>query len=392
MYSIGIDIAKHKHAAAVLGEGGELIIENYEFANTAEGFSLFLKTLSSQGVGFEGTKVCLEATGHYGKALISHLRDKSFEVFEINPLLTSNWRKSMSVRKVKNDRVDALALAQWLFLGNPAKKTMLQEHEELKTLARSRTFLSHIIGDAKRRAHAILDVVFPEYAAFFSDTFGLASTAVLKRWQSAEAISKARIDVLASCLSKASRNKLGRLKAEELKALAQSSFGRGQESGAHAFHLIQLLDQIEFTKAQMTELDIELARLVAKANTHITTIPGIGPVCAAVILGEIGDFARFDSPSKLVAFAGYDPSVYESGEFSGSNNRISKRGSTYLRWTLWLAADRARRFDPVLKGYYEKKRDEGKCHKVAICAITRKLCNIIFAILRDNKPYAVPVS
>lgn len=391
MYSIGIDIAKYAHSVAVLGKGGEILVNEFEFANTAEGYKALLNRLSSKDIGPDSSEVCLEATGHYGRALISHLRESGFTVFEVNPILTHNWRKAMSVRKVKNDRVDALALAQWLYLGNPAKKTMLQEHDELKTLARSRTFLSHIIGDAKRRAIAILDQVFPEYARCFSDTFGLTSLAVLKRWPSAYAISLARIDALSKCMSKASGGKLGRYKAEKLKALAKSSFGLGQESEGKAFHLLQLLAQIEFTKSQMAALDLELARLVAHAGTFITTIPGIGAVCAAVILGEIGDITRFDSPSKLVAFSGYDPSVFESGEFTGTRNRISKRGSAYLRWTLWLAADRARRFDPVLKEYYEKKRAEGKCHKVAICAITRKLCNIIFAVLRDNKPYAVPI-
>lgn len=182
MHYIGIDIAKYKHSAAVLNKGGERIITDFEFANSAKGFKLLLAALSSEGICPEHSPVCVEATGHYGRALTAHLQTWGYPVFEVNPILTHNWRKSMSVGKVKNDCVDALALAQWLLTGNPTGQRLTSyEFEELKALARSRTFLSHIIGDCKRKAIAILDVVFPEYAAFFSDTFGLSSLTVLKR-------------------------------------------------------------------------------------------------------------------------------------------------------------------------------------------------------------------
>lgn len=391
MFYIGIDIAKYKHSMAVVGEGGERVLEAFEFANTSDGFKQMLSVLASKGVSCEGSKICIESTGHYGQVLATQLQTHGFEVREVNPILTHNFRKSMSVRKVKNDSVDALALAQWLLSGNPTN-AKLTEHEfsELKVLARSRTSLSHIIGDCKRKILAILDIRFPEYDSFFSDTFGRASLAILKRWSSSDALARARTDSVAKCLSEASKNKLGREKAESLKALAKDSFASGQGTAAQAFHLEQLIDQIEFTINQMEKLDAELERYLAKSNTYITTIPGIGTVCGAVILGELGDIARFDSASKIVAFAGYDPSVFESGEFKGTKCHISKRGSSYLRWMLFLAADRGRRFDPVLRDYYEKKRDEGKPHKVAMCAVVRKYCNIIFAVLRDNKPYAVP--
>ena len=390
MFSIGIDIAKYKHSMAVIGEGGEKILESFEFANTTDGFRQMLNTLALKGVRSNNSEVCIESTGHYGQVLAAQLQIHGFEVREVNPILTHNFRKSMSVRKVKNDNVDASVLAQWLLNGNPtnAKLTKL-DFKELKTLARSRTFLSHIIGDCKRKILAILDVGFPEYDAFFSDTFGRASLAVLKRWPSSDALAKARIDVISKCLSNASKNKLGRQSAESLKALAKNSFALGQATDAQAFHLSQLINQIEFTMAQMEALDAELNRYLNKANTYITTIPGIGTVCGAVILGELGDITRFSSASKIVAFAGYDPSIFESGEFKGTKGHISKRGSSYLRWMLYLAADRGRRFDPVLSEYYAKKRGEGKPHKVAMCAVVRKYCNIIFAVLRDNKPYVV---
>ena len=364
---IGIDLAKRKHSAAVIAEGGERRLLDFEFRNDGEGFAALLAKLTEAGAMPGESGVCLEATGHYGRNLIAFLEARGYQVFEVNPLLTSNWRKAMSVRKVKNDAVDAEALALWLLAGNPTERRRTKsETDDLRSLSRSRTSLSHIVGDCKRKAHAIVDVVFPEFHGFFCDDFGRAGTAVLSRWGSADNVAAARVDSVEKAIREA------------------------QHSGPLAFQLRQLLAQIEFTRGQMADLDRELGRLVA--GSPITTIPGIGTVCAAGILGEIGDVSRFESASKIVAFAGCDPSVFESGEYEGSQAHLSKRGSPYLRWYLWLAADRARRFDPVLRDYYLKKRSEGKCHRVAISAVVRKLCSIVFAVLKDDKPYVCPVA
>jgi transposase len=386
---VGIDLAKRKHTAAVIAQGGERLLTRFEFRNDGEGFASLLAKLSEVGAESGESGVCLEATGHYGRNLIAFLEAHGYQVFEVNPLLTANWRKAMSVRKVKNDKIDAEALALWLLAGNPTERRRANpETGDLRSLSRSRTSLSHIVGDCKRKAHAIVDVVFPEFHGFFNDDYGKAGTAVLSRWGSAANVASARVDSIEKAIREASGGRFGRADAERLKALAKSSIG--QHSGPLVFRLRQLLAQIEFTRGQMAELDRELARMVD--GSPILTIPGIGTVCAAGILGEIGDVSRFDSASKLVAFAGCDPSVFESGESGGTRARLSKRGSPYLRWYLWLAADRARRFDPVLRAYYEKKRSEGKCHKVAISAVVRKLCAIAFAVLRDGKPYVCPVA
>ena len=393
MYFIGIDVAKYKHSLAAIRKGGEKIITHFEFANSTEGFRMMLEELARQGITDENSRVCLESTGHYGRNLFAHLIAYGFEVCETNPLQTYNYRKAQSIRKVKNDAADALALAQWLLIENPtATRLSSEETCELKEIARFRTFHSHIIGDCKRKITAILDQVFPEYAALFSDPFGKTSLAVLLHYPSAQALSHARLDALTRLLQSKSRGKLGSDQAKALRESARASFGVAAAAEAQAFKLRELIEQISFTKRQTKELDEEIGRLLQKAATPLTSIPGIGPVCAAIILGEIGNIKRFERPSSLVAYAGLDPSVFESGEFTGTDNHLSKRGSQYLRWALWLAADRARMFDPSLREYYEKKRSEGKCHKVAISAVARKLCNIIFAILKSNKPYVCPMS
>ena len=386
MYYVGIDLAKFKHSAAVVGDDGKRLVRGFDFPNRRDGFEALLRRLESVGATGAEARVCLEATGHYGRNLVAFLEGHGYEVFEVNPLLTANWRRATSVRKVKNDAVDAEALALWLLAGNPtARRRAKDESDDLRTLARSRTSLSHIIGDCKRRAAAILDVTFPELRGFFSDDFCAAATAILGRWQSAEALSHARLDSIRKVVREAG-GRITDARIAELRGLARSSVGTA--SAPLAFQLRQLLAQIAFTRGQMAELDAELARMVE--GSPVLTIPGVGTVLGAGILGEVGDASRFASAKKLLAFAGCDPSVFESGEFVGS--RAPKRGSPYLRWYLWLAADMARRYDPALGAYYAKKRSEGKCHKVAVSAVVRKLVSIIYAVLRDGTPYVCPAT
>jgi transposase len=393
VYYIGIDVAKRKHAMAAITGEGERVIEGFEFANTSEGFKAMLKRLAASGISHENSRVALESTGHYSNAIAAHLTEYGFKIALGNPLQTHNFAKARSIRKVKNDAVDALALAQWLLLGCPdCSKLSPSKTAELKSIARFRTFQMQIIGDCKRKVIAILDQLFPEYEGFFSDIFGAASVAVLLRYPSARALSRAHIDSLTNLLKNSSRGRLGAELAVRLRHVARSSFATDAAIESQSMALVQLLTQIEFSNKQLKAIDKEMKSLLDAAATPITTIPGIGTVCAATILGEIGDITRFRKPSGLVAYAGLDPSVFQSGEFTGTKNHLSKRGSTFLRWALWIAAERARMFDPAFGAYYAKKRSEGKCHKVAITAVARKLCNTIFAVLTRNTKYVCPIT
>jgi len=391
MYYIGIDVAKRGHCMSVIEKGGEKTIEDFKFPNTKEGFDNMFAKLGSAGVTHTGSRVVTESTGHYGKLLCAHLRRHGFEVAVANPIQTHGFRNSGSVRKVKNDAADSLALAQWLAIGHPVSTSSAAGiTEELKAIARLRTFQSQIIGDSKRKAVAILDQSFPEYEDFFSDAFGKSSLAVLKRYPGACAISTARIDSLSKLIEKASRGKLGRDCAQRLKALAKGSIAAALDDFGLSFALIALIELIEVIKRQQDETDARLSELMATISTPIVTIPGISTILGATILGEIGDVSRFKGAPSLVAFAGLDVTVFESGEFKGTKRHLTKRGSSYLRWALWLAADRSLRCDPYLSSYYWKKRSEGRGHKEAVCALARKLCGVIFAVLRDNKPYIRP--
>ena len=262
-----------------------------------------------------------------------------------------------------------------------------EKTQALRQLCRYRFALVDGCSDWKRKVIALLDQVFPEYSSLFSDTFGVASCDVLLAYPTPEDILAVSGEKLTELLKKASHGRFSSDKAEQLKQAAKNSFGVKFAKDAFAFQIRQMIEQINFIDEQLTGLEAEISRLLLEVNQVITTIIGIGNTLGAVIVSEIGDISRFDSAPKLVAFAGLDVSVKQSGEFLGTQNKISKRGSPYLRRAIWTAANRAAFADPVLCEYYKSLRARGKHHMTAIGAVARKLCNIIFAVMRDNRPY-----
>jgi transposase len=229
--------------------------------------------------------------------------------------------------------------------------------------------------------------VFPEYDELFSDIFGTSSKELLLQCPTPEDMLAISSEKLTTLLSKASHGRFGEAKAKAIHTAAADTFGVGFAKNAFAFQIRQLIEQLMFSENQIEELEEQISSLLHHTNEVITTIPGIGDTLGAVIVSEIGDIHRFDAPNKLVAFAGLDVKVTQSGEFSGTKQHISKRGSPYLRRAIWLAAQRAAFCDPTLIDYYQSLKARGKHHSTAIGAVARKMYNIIFTILRDNRPY-----
>ena len=249
-----------------------------------------------------------------------------------------------------------------------------------------RNYLIQSAGDLKRKVICVLDQVFPEYQTIFSNTFGTTSKQLLLDFSSPSDFEELSVETLTETLENLSRKKVGQSTAEKLINSAKNSFGVTFSKESFTFQLKLLIEQIKFIDNQVKECETKIKEI----DSPITTIPGIGPVLGAVIISEFGDISRFDKPSKLVAYAGIDVTVSQSGEFEGTHNVMSKRGSPYLRKALFQAALVASNTDPVLKDYYQKKRAEGKHHKTCIGAVARKMCNIIYAVLKNNTPYEVP--
>lgn len=392
MFYLGIDIGKRTHAASIMSSTGKILLKGFSFKNTTEGGEQLLQQLNRFSKNPSDFSIGMEATGHYWLALFSFLDMNQYIVHVINPIQTDGWRKGIEIRKRKNDRIDSVLIADLIRYGTFDESVLCDEALfELKQLTRYRTYLKGTASDFKRKIIAVIDQIFPEYESVFSKQgiFGKASKQVLYELSSPEAINALSIEKLAQFLAKYSRGRLRLKKAENLKQAAAHSFGITFAQKAYIFQLRSMLEQLIFLDSQVEEVDREIEQRMTKLDSVILTVPGISYTNGAIILGEIGDISRFSAPKKLVAYAGIDASVTQSGEFESTYNVMSKRGSPYLRKALFSAALVASNYDPTLKAFYQKKISEGKHHLTAIGAVMRKLCYIIHTILIKNKAYQI---
>lgn len=387
MFYLGIDIGKNTHVASLMDEKGKVIFKAFSFSNSSEGAASLMDKISPYKDNLE---IGMEATGHYWLSLYSFLLEQELLIHVVNPIQTDGWRKGTEIRKRKTDIIDSILIADLIRYGDFLETSLSDENTlSLRNLARFRSYLVSSISDLKRKTICVLDQVFPEYASTFSNVFGQTSKELLLSLSTPsdyENISAEKLDkVLANITMKNTASK----KIAALSDKAKSSFGITFCLDSFSLQLKLLIEQISFIENQVKDVETEISSLVEKINTPITTIPGIGKITAAIILGEIGDINRFNTPSKLVAYAGLDATVSQSGEYECTNNRMSKRGSPYLRKALYQAAFVAEINDPVFKSFYQKKRSEGKHHMVATNAVARKLCHTIYAVLKNNTTYEI---
>lgn len=388
MLFVGIDIGKNNHVASMMDENGKVVLKAFSFPNTTDGGNALFSKLSSYSSNPSDFEIGMEATDHYWLSVYSFLFEKGFLLHVINPIQTDGWRKGTEIRKRKNDTIDSVLIADLIRYGQFVETRLADEDLfSLRTLTRFRTYLVESISDLKRKVVCVLDQVFPEYQSIFSDIFGKTSKEILLQFSSPIDFEVVSSETLAELLAQLSRQKVGSAKANQLKAAASRSFGVTFAKNSFTFQLKTLIEQISFIENQVKETEAEISGIMEKLESPITTITGIGLVTGAAILSEIGDVSKFDSPRKLVAFAGLDATVTQSGEFEASHNVMSKRGSPYLRKAIFQAAQVASFKDPVLSAYYQKKRSEGKHHLTCVGAVARKMCNIIYAVLKNNQPY-----
>jgi transposase len=386
----GIDIGKFNHQAIAIDEKGNSLCVSFPFSNTDEGFKLFIKSATTF---MEKDTICIgmEATGHYWLNLYFALLDLGMELHVVNPIQTDAMRK-MSIRKTKTDSVDCKYIAQVIRIGNFSDVVIGDEDvSELRQLCRYRFHLVDTIGAVKNQIIGLLDRIFPEFSSLFSNVFGVTSMEILKKYTTPEQILAVKTSTLVNLLAKASRGRFKDAKAKEIKDAAKLSVGLKSANASFVFQLRQMIMQIDFSESQLKELEQKISEYYNKFECFLSTIDGIGDTLGAAIFSEIGNISRFDNPKKLVAFAGIDPTVRQSGNFIGTHNTMSKRGSVYLRRAIWNAAVVAAQKNPVLSEFYQKKRAEGKDYMTSIGAVSRKLCYIIFAVLRDKKTY-IPIA
>lgn len=389
MFYLGIDIGKRNHVASLIDEKSKVIFKAFSFTNTIDGANSLIEKVSLH-TDIQNVEIGMEATGHYWLSIYSFLIEQSFIVHVVNPIQTDGWRKGTEIRKRKTDIIDSILIADLIRYGDFDETHLSDENFlSLRNLSRFRNYLVSSIGDLKRKVICVLDQVFPEYQSIFSDIFGQTSKELLTHLQSADDFENITAKQLNKILENISLKNFAKNKITQISQLAANSFGLKFCRDSFSLQLKLLIEQIRFIEAQVSDVETEIKAILQKINSPITTIPGISDINAAIILGEIGDISRFSNASKLVAYAGIDASVNQSGAYNSNNNRMSKRGSPYLRKALFQAALVASFNDLVFSNFYKKKRSQGKHHLTVIGAVARKLCNTIFAVLKYNVPYVI---
>lgn len=377
---IGIDIAKNLHYASIIDSYGEVIEEAFPFENNKEGFEILISKI--QSFNKDDCIFAMESTAHYSNNLSNYLLLNNYHVVIINPLQTFALRKTQ-MRDAKNDKIDSFIICQALtmHLGNEVKfeDTLV----ELKDICKSYQNIMTMRSRTKIQLITYLDQSFPELAKEFKKSVhGKAIYALLKKYPLPSKINKVRIDKLTNILSNNSHGKYKRGKAERLKELCLHTVGIQRDSLGLQIQLA--ISQIELYSKQLEEIKSEVTDIVLSLDSPIMSIPGMGIIQAAMILSSIKDIKLFSSPSKVLAYAGLDPRVRQSGNFSAVTTSMSKRGSSMLRYALIMSAHNVVKNNKTFKDYYDKKRSEGKRHYNALGHTANKLVRVIYKLLTTN--------
>ena len=386
MYIVGIDIGKNHHEASIVSPEGKQISPSLRFATTHKGADSLMSFIF-KNIGNSPCVFGMEATGHYWYPIYSFLKAKGYTIYVINPIQSDSLRK-MYIRQTKNDSIDSFLIAEVIRFGQFGTTSMADENIlAMRQLCRYRDSVISSRTEIKLRIGTIMEQIFPEYEKQFSSLWVSTSMGILEKYLTPENIENAPIDELFEIIKDKSHNRLTRAKAISIKEAAADTFGIKIAQDAFSFQLKQLIDRMNFLDKQIEALDCQILEYYEKFDCYLHSIPGIGMIGAATILAEIGDISRFKNSSSLIAFAGIDPTVRQSGEFNSTHNHMSKRGSPYLRHAIFLAATTCSFHNSPLNAYYKKKRDQGKHHLTATGAVARKLTTVIYAVLRDSKPY-----
>lgn len=385
--SVGIDVAKDKHDCFILNAEGEILENVFTISNNMEGFMCLLSKIQSCTTPQDKIKVGLEATGHYSYNLLGFLLNNGLTTYVLNPLQTNLYRKSLTLRKTKTDRVDARMIASMLLsdVGLKPYTDTAYHNEELKSLTRYRFDKVQDRAKLKSSVSRLICILFPELEKLVPSLHMASIYALLEEFPGAKQIASANLTHLKNLLSTASKGHYGREKAIEIRDAARSSIG--SQLSAKSLELQHTIRLIQELNREIDDIEAEIQKIMDDLQSPITTIPGVGLQMGAMILAEVGDFSNFDSPDKVLAYAGLSPSTYQSGQLKNCYPHMEKRGSRYLRYALFNAAKYVCIWDPTFAAYLAKKRSEGKHYFVAISHAAKKLVRLIFALERSGQPY-----
>jgi len=387
MVLVGIDVAKDKHDCFIMSSEGEVLANVFTIPNSIEGFVHLLQIIRTCTKTQDAIKVGLEATGHYSYNILGFLLDSGLDTYVLNPLHTNLYRKSLSLRKTKTDSVDARTIAAMLMSDVDLKPytDTAYHNEELKSLTRYRFDKVKERAKLKQSVARLVCILFPELEKLVSTLHMTSVYVLLDALPGAAQIAGAHLTHLKTVLYDASKGHYNRDKAIELREAARASIGSVMPAKSLELrHTIRLIRELD---AEIGEIEDAIQTIMNELHSPITTIPGIGFRMGAMILAEVGDFSRFDSPDKVLAYAGLSPSTYQSGQLTNGYAHMEKRGSRYLRFALYNATKYVCHWDPTFAAYLAKKRAEGKHYNVAISHAAKKLVRLIYALEKSGEAY-----
>ena len=388
MIYVGIDVAKDKHDCFITNSDGEVLFKPFTISNNREGFETLFERISSVSDDLNKVKVGLEATGHYSCNLLGFLLDKGLPTYVINPLHTNLYRKSLSLRKTKTDKVDSRTIATMMMSDMNLKSysNTSYHNEELKSLTRYRFDKVKERAKLKSSVSRLVCILFPELEKLVPTLHMASIYALLSEFPSADAVANAHLTRLSNLLSESSKGRYGKDTAVMFRDAARGSIGSHMPAKSLELkHTIKLIQELTI---EINEIEAAIKRIMdEEIHSPILTIPGISYRMGAMIIAEIGDFSRFDSADKILAYAGMFPSTYQSGQLDNCYSHMEKRGSRYLRYALYNATKYVCQWDESFRVYLEKKRSEGKHYNVALSHASKKLVRLIFALEKSGQAY-----
>ena len=379
---IGIDIAKYKHDFCIISSTGEVIVQNNSFENNKKGFQLFFSYLKPYNKA--DVQILFESTAHYSMNLELELIDQGYSFMKMNGLIIKQFFKAQTLRKTKTDKADAFALTQYL-MANTYKpnSNRLYHIYSLKSLCRTRDRLVRERSKFKIYITNELDKSFPEIKKFFDNKISITLLYILEKYKN-----KNKIALMKDydSIRKVSAANFSFTRFLQLKQLAKESIGHPTETSD--FLIQSYVKSINCLSEQIDSIEKQIIESVRKLDTHILSIPGIAEISAGSIIAEFGDIKNFESPEKMLAFAGLEPSIRQSGTLSTEGHMV-KHGSGYLRNTIMRVVNSLVMHDQVFYDYYNKKRDEGKHHLVAQSHVAKKLIRIIYILETKGIDYDI---
>ena len=387
MIYVGIDVAKDKHDCFITNSDGEVLFKAFTIKNNLDGFDELYQKIESVMEDASKVKVGLEATGHYSYNLLGYLLDKGLATFVINPLHTNLYRKSLSLRQTKTDKVDAHTIASMLMSDVNLKSysDTSYHNEELKSLTRYRFDKVKERAKLKTSISRLVCILFPELEKLVPTLHQNSVYELLYEFPGAKQVANAHLTRLSNLLETASKGHYTKETSIAFREAARTSIGSNMPAKSLELkHTIKLIRELD---SEIEEIENDIKFIMDEINSPILSIPGISYRMGAMIIAEIGDFSQFDSPDKILAYAGMSPSTYQSGQLDNCYARMEKRGSRYLRYALFNATAYVCLWDPTYKAYLAKKRAEGKHYYVAMSHATKKLVRLIYHLERTGQQY-----